>query len=92
MTGRVEVPFAPRPNELRGTHVEPPWVPIEYRWEYKELVRDAESGELPTEAELNALGRGLGAGGHSESGPAGALLFQARASSLAEPCSLDTTA
>jgi hypothetical protein len=56
MTGRIEVPFTPRPNELRGTHLEPPWVPIEYRWEYKELARDAESGELPTEAELNALG------------------------------------
>jgi hypothetical protein len=36
--------------------VEPPWVPVEPRWEYRELVRDAETAELPTEAELNALG------------------------------------
>jgi hypothetical protein len=56
MTARVEIPFVPRPTELRGTHVEPPWVPIQLRWEYNELVRHAESGELPTKAELNAFG------------------------------------
>jgi hypothetical protein len=56
MTARVEIPFVPRPTELRGAHVEPPWVPMHPRWVYKELVRDAESGELPTEAELNAFG------------------------------------
>jgi hypothetical protein len=56
MTGRVEIPFSPRPNEPRGTHVEPPWVPIEPRWEYMELVRGPESKEFPTVAELNALG------------------------------------
>jgi hypothetical protein len=56
MTSRVEIPFPPRPPEPRGTHVEPPWVPIESRWEYKQLVRDGDSAELPTEAELNALG------------------------------------
>jgi hypothetical protein len=39
-----------------GSRVVPPWGPIECRWEYKELVRDAEGTELPTEAELNTLG------------------------------------
>jgi hypothetical protein len=45
-----------RPGEPGGSRVDPPWVPIESRWEYKELVRDAEGTELPTEAELNTLG------------------------------------
>jgi hypothetical protein len=56
MNARVEIPFPPRPDEPRGAHVEPPWVPIEPRWEYKELVREGESRQLPSEAELNALG------------------------------------
>lgn len=37
------------------TRIEPPFVPIEPRWEYKEVVREAETGLL-SEAELNALG------------------------------------
>jgi hypothetical protein len=57
MSGRIEVPFPPRPGEPSGARVEPPWVPIEPRWEYKELVRDIEGATLPAEAELNALGR-----------------------------------
>jgi hypothetical protein len=56
MTARIEVPFPPRPAEPRGGHVQPPWVPVEPRWEYKEVVRDLESERLPTEAELNQLG------------------------------------
>jgi hypothetical protein len=36
--------------------MEPPWVPIEPRWEYKELTRNLDVEVLPTEAELNALG------------------------------------
>jgi hypothetical protein len=56
MTGKIEVPFPPRPNEPRGTHVEPPWVPIEPRWEYKEVVRYLETEGLLTESELNAFG------------------------------------
>lgn len=56
MTPRGEIPFAPRPSETQGTHVEPPWLPIESRWEYQDLVRDLESSELPTETELNAPG------------------------------------
>jgi hypothetical protein len=56
MLATLEIPFPPRPQAPKGAHVEPPWVPIEPRWEYKELTRDAEAGGLPTEAELNALG------------------------------------
>jgi hypothetical protein len=56
MPTRVEIPFPPRPNVSAGTHVEPPWVSIEPRWEYKELTRDLQSEGLPSEAELNALG------------------------------------
>jgi hypothetical protein len=56
MTARIEIPFLPRPNEPRGGHVEPPVVSIKARWDYKELVRTAESGHLLTEAELNKLG------------------------------------
>lgn len=56
MSGRAEVPFPPRPSEPTGARVEPPWVPIEPRWEYKELVRDVGGDGLPSEAELNALG------------------------------------
>jgi hypothetical protein len=56
MPSTVEIPFPPRPDEPKGGHVEPPWVPIEPRWEYKDLTRDSENEELPGEAELNALG------------------------------------
>lgn len=56
MTPRIEVPFPPRPVEPRGAHVQPPWVPFEPRWEYKEVVRDLETETLLTEGELNALG------------------------------------
>jgi hypothetical protein len=56
MFSRIEVPFPPRPAEPRGARIEPPWVPIEPHWEYKELARDLESEGLPSEAELNALG------------------------------------
>jgi hypothetical protein len=34
----------------------PPWVPVEPRWEYKEIVRDLASEQLLSEADLNALG------------------------------------
>lgn len=56
MSARVEVPFPPKPSDPRGGHMEPPWVPFEPSWEYKELIRDTESDALPSEAELNALG------------------------------------
>ncbi len=56
MSFRVEFPFPPRPNELSGSRMEPPWIPIEPRWEYKELTRNLDVEALPTEAELNAFG------------------------------------
>jgi hypothetical protein len=36
--------------------MQPPWVPVEPRWEYRQIVRDLESEGLPTEDELNTLG------------------------------------
>jgi hypothetical protein len=57
MSARIEVPFPPRPSEPVAARVEPPWVPVEPRWEYRDLVRDLETEAPPTEAELNALGR-----------------------------------
>jgi hypothetical protein len=51
----LEVPFRPGWPMLREAHVEPPLVPLEPRWEYKEVVREAAAGLL-SEAELNALG------------------------------------
>jgi hypothetical protein len=35
--------------------MEPPFVPVEPRWEYKEVVREVGT-DLLSEAELNALG------------------------------------
>ena len=56
MSARIEIPFPPRPPEPRGPHISPPWVPIEPRWEYKEVGRDTVTEGLPTEGDLNALG------------------------------------
>ena len=56
MASHIEIPFPPKPSEPRGARIEPPWVPIEPRWEYKELVRQASTEGLPGEAELNRLG------------------------------------
>jgi hypothetical protein len=57
MTARIEVPFPPRPPEPRSGHVSPPWVPVTPRWEYKAMVRNLETEELPTAADLDAFGR-----------------------------------
>jgi hypothetical protein len=57
MSTRIEIPFPPRPNAPAGTRVEPPWVPVAPNWEYKQLSRDPQTEGLPSEAELNALGR-----------------------------------
>jgi hypothetical protein len=54
MSARIEIPFPPRPPEPRP-HIVPPWVPVEPRWEYKDVVREGSQGLL-TEADLNALG------------------------------------
>ena len=56
MSARIEVPFPPRPSEPRGGHVQPPWVPFEPIWEYKEIIRELGSEGLLREKELNALG------------------------------------
>lgn len=56
MTARIEVPFPPRPPEHRGAHVSPPWVPVAPRWEYKTVVRNLETDQLPSETDLDALG------------------------------------
>jgi hypothetical protein len=34
----------------------PPWVPVEPRWEYKDVVRNQAIEGLPDESALNALG------------------------------------
>jgi hypothetical protein len=38
-------------------HVQPPMVYVEPAWEYKQVTRRPAHQELPSEAELNALGR-----------------------------------
>ena len=56
MAATVEIPFPPRREEPRGSPIDPPWVAIEPRWEYQEVVRDLATEGLLTEAELNRLG------------------------------------
>ena len=56
MTGRIEVPFPPRPQEPRAGRIAPPWVPVTPRWEYRTVVRDLETEALPTAGDLDALG------------------------------------
>lgn len=50
--------FWPDPlnGETMTARIEVPWVPLEPRWEYKEVVRDLDGEVLPKEEELNALG------------------------------------
>ena len=40
MTPQLESPTPHHPFERRGTHVEPPSVYVESRWEYREVTRD----------------------------------------------------
>jgi len=54
MTVTLEIPFPPGHRERYAGRLEPPFVPVEPRWEYRELVREAP--DLVSEAELNALG------------------------------------
>jgi hypothetical protein len=54
MTAKFEIPFPPGQREAYSRRLEPPLVPVEPRWEYRELVREAP--DLLSEAELNALG------------------------------------
>ena len=49
-------PWSPIPPPLTPrSHVEPPVIPVDPRWEYREIVRDPATG-LPSTAELDALG------------------------------------
>jgi hypothetical protein len=54
MRAVLEIPFPPRPPERAGSRLEPPFVAVEPRWEYLQIVREAP--ELLSEQELNALG------------------------------------
>jgi hypothetical protein len=54
MTAVLEIPFPPGSPERAGSRLEPPFVRVEPRWEYREIVREA--AELLSERELNALG------------------------------------
>ena len=54
MIHELEIPFPPPHHPTPGGRVEPPWVAVVARWEYRDVVRDASS--LPSEQELNALG------------------------------------
>jgi hypothetical protein len=55
MSTTLEIPFRPDLPPAPGPRIAAPFVPVEPRWEYKEVVRDIESGLL-SEAELNVLG------------------------------------
>lgn len=56
MFSRTEVPFPPRHNQERTSRVEPPWVAVTPRWEYKDLIRTLPDEAPLTKAELDALG------------------------------------
>jgi hypothetical protein len=56
MSARIEIPFPPHRSEPSAHRINPPWVPVEPRWEYKEVIRDLETEELLSETDLNAMG------------------------------------
>jgi hypothetical protein len=53
MTSVLEIPFPPS-HQGFGSRPELQFVPVEPRWEYRAIAREAAA--LLTEAELNALG------------------------------------
>lgn len=55
MTIGLEVPIRPGWPAPLESRIDPPFVAVELRWEYKEVVREV-TGGLLSEAELNALG------------------------------------
>jgi hypothetical protein len=55
MTTTVDIPFPPSRQPEPGPRVEPPFVSIDLRWEYKAIACEA-GEEMLSEAELNALG------------------------------------
>ena len=49
-------PWSPVPPSLPPhPHLEPPMIPVDPRWEYREIVRDSSKGLMST-AELDGLG------------------------------------
>jgi hypothetical protein len=54
MMTTLEIPFPPGSPASVGRRLEPPFVLVEPRWEYREIVREA--SELLSETELDALG------------------------------------
>ena len=55
MSTTLEIPFRPGWPPAPEPRIAPPFVPVEPRWEYQEVVREVDSGLL-SEAELNVLG------------------------------------
>jgi hypothetical protein len=55
MNTSLEIPFRPGWPAPEQSRIEPPFVPVEPRWEYKEVVREVGT-DLLAEAELNMLG------------------------------------
>jgi hypothetical protein len=55
MMARLEVPIRPGWPVPPESRIDPPFVAVEPRWEYKEVIREI-TGDLLSEAELNALG------------------------------------
>jgi hypothetical protein len=49
-------PWSPVPQPLPPrSHIEPPLIPVDPRWEYREIVRDPANGLMSAD-ELDALG------------------------------------
>lgn len=51
----LEVPIRPGWPVPQESRIEPPLVPVESHWEYKEVIREVAAGLL-SETELDALG------------------------------------
>jgi hypothetical protein len=54
MGRRMEIPFPPSHQQPAGSRVEPPFVSVQPRWEYREVVCD--TAALLGEENLNRLG------------------------------------
>jgi hypothetical protein len=54
MIHTLEIPFPPSPQSPAGSRLEPPFVSVEPRWEYREVV--CEGPALLGEGELNRMG------------------------------------
>ena len=48
-------PWSPVPPLTPHSHIEPPVIPVDPLWEYREIVRGHDAGLMTTD-ELNALG------------------------------------